>query len=100
AGCQRRLERRQLDEHGRHLLHGEGGHLLYGRERQRSSPLPERTRAHERRMSPASVEIASSPTATTAGPEWRPGAWMLLVLFSMSDLLSLLREWGYLVDSS
>src|SRR5438876_5705140 len=76
AGCQRRLERRQLDEHGRHLLHGDGGHLLYGRERQGSSPLPERTRAHERRVSPAPFEIASSQFAMAAGPG-RPGAWML-----------------------
>src|SRR5213596_3334567 len=91
AGCQRRLERRQLDEHGRHLLHGEGAHLLYGRERQRSSPLPERTRAHERRVSPAPFEIASSQFAMAAGPG-RPGAllgWCLIFdLLTSYELLS------------
>src|SRR5439155_7642682 len=75
----------------RHLLHGDGGHLLYGRERQGSSPLPERTRAHERRVSPAPFEIASSQFAMAAGPG-RPGAllgWCLIFdLLTSYELLS------------
>src|SRR5439155_4739602 len=76
----------------------EAGIVLDARQRSRW-PLPNGPRAHNRRVSPASIEIASSRFATTAA-RGRPGAWMLLVLLSMSDLLSLLREWGYLVESS
>ena len=67
----------------------EAGVVLDARQRP-SWPLSKGARAHERRMSPASVEIASSRFATTAGPG-RPGG-VLLDVFSMTDLLSLL--WG------
>jgi len=59
------------------------------RDRARCRPLPNGTGAHGQRVSPASVEIAPSRFATTAGPG-RPGGWMLNSL--MSDLLDLLRQ--------
>src|SRR5207253_6958775 len=51
-------------------------------------PPSKGARAHDPRSSPASISIASSRFATTAA-RGRPGA--LLDLFSMTDLLSLLR---------
>src|SRR5216684_3918085 len=64
----------------------EAGIVLDPRRRP-SWPLWKGTRAHDRRMSPASVEIASSQFAMAAARA--TGAW--LDLFSMTYLLSLLR---------
>src|SRR5438034_4877284 len=66
----------------------EAGIVLDARRRP-SWPLSKGARAHERRVSPASVKIASSRFATTAA-RGRPGAWMLNVsIYSASCVASL-----------